>query len=151
LFHDNGFRHYWWAADLDASDAQVAAQGVNVDDGQWHHIAAVYDNLTGQRTLYLNGNLLVTDPPGANDAAAMNFAVGRTCTFCAGGEFFDGMLDDVAVFDRALTLDEVRVAMSGDFRTLGGPVPEPSSFAIAALAIAAGTVVWRRRRRTGQS
>ena len=150
LFQDNGFRHYWWGADLDASDAQVTGLGVNVDDGQWHHIAAVYDQLSGQRALYLNGNLLVMDFPGANDAAAMNFAVGRTCTFFAGGEFWDGKLDDVAIFDRALSPAEIRVAMSGDFRTLGGPVPEPSSFAIAALAVAMGTVAWRRRRRMSQ-
>ncbi len=145
LFQDNGFRHYWWGADLDASDAQVAGQGVDVDDGQWHHITATYDQLTGLRTLYLNGQLLVQDSPGPNGATAANFAIGRTCTFCAGGEFFDGLLDDVAVFDVALSADQVATVMGGDFSAFGGPVPEPSTYALAGLG-ALGVLLGARRR-----
>jgi hypothetical protein len=111
----NGFRHYWWGADLDANDAQVAAAGVTLTDGQWHHVAAVYDNQAGMRRLYLNGNLLVSGPPGANNAQPVNFAVGRTCTFCGGGEFFIGSLDDVGVFDIPLTQAQIQAIMSGDF------------------------------------
>jgi hypothetical protein len=77
----------------------------------------------------------------------LNFAIGRTCTFCAGGEFFDGVLDDVAIFDRPLSQAEVQVAMSGDFRTLGGPVPEPSSCVLALAGLALGGVAVRRRLR----
>jgi hypothetical protein len=131
---------------LDASDAQVSALGVNVDDGQWHHITATYDQLTGLRQLFLDGQLLVQDSPGANGATAQNFAIGRTCIGCAGGEFFDGLLDDVAVFDRSLSPAEVLQVMSGDFTTFGGPpVPEPSTFALAAVGLVA--LGWRLRRR----
>src|SRR5687768_3332737 len=54
LMGANGFRHYWWAADLDASDAQVTAKGVTLTSG-WNHIVAVYNG--SLRALYLNGQL----------------------------------------------------------------------------------------------
>lgn len=141
LFGGNGFRHYWWGADLDANDGQVAAHGVDVDDGQWHHITATYNNVTGVRALYLNGQLLVQDTPGPNNAALTNFAIGRTC--CA--EHFDGWLDDVAVFKVSLSADEIRTIMSGNFGDFGGPVPEPSTAILG--AIGAVMFAWRARRR----
>ncbi len=110
---DNGFRHYWWGADLDASDLDVDDAGVDLDDGSWNHIAAVYDGET--RSLYLNGELLVSDEPGDNNALPQTFAVGRTCDWCGGGEFFIGRLDDVAVFNIALDVDQLQEIMSGDF------------------------------------
>jgi hypothetical protein len=147
LAGDNGFSHYWWGADLVAGDGAVAALDVDVDDGEWHHIAATYDPLTGQRKLFLNGELLGQDTPGVNNAAAMNFAIGRTCTFCAGGEFFDGMLDDIAVFDVALTQNQIATIMTGDFREFGGPIPEPSTYVLASCAALALGYGARRRRR----
>lgn len=150
LFQDNGFRHYWWGADLDASDAQVSGLGVDVDDGEWHHITATYDQLTGLRTLYLDGNLLVQDSPGTNNAAAANFAIGRTCIACAGGEFFDGLLDDVAIFDVALNPNQIGAVMSGNYSEFGGPVPEPSTFVLAGFAAAALAVGVRRSRRASR-
>jgi hypothetical protein len=148
LAGDNGFAHYWWGADLAASDAQVGAHDVDVDDGQWHHIAATYDPLTGQRTLYLNGQLLAQDSPGPNGAAAGNFAIGRTCITCQGGEFFDGMLDDVAAFDMALSAAQVNSIMTGNFSEFGGPVPEPSTFVLAAFGGVALIYGARRRARS---
>ncbi|MEZ6116435.1 MAG: LamG-like jellyroll fold domain-containing protein [Pirellulaceae bacterium] len=113
IFGDNGFRHYWWGADLDAQDFDVDALGVDLDDGDWHHVAAVYDG--EERSLYLNGEFLVSDLPGDNGAVAANFAVGRTCDFCGAGEFFSGWLDDVAVFNIALDEGQLQEIMAGDF------------------------------------
>ncbi len=107
LFNDNGFRHYWWGADLDASDGQVAGKGVNLDEGAWHHIVARYDGV--DRELWLNGELLVSDIPGANNSTAANFRIGSTNN----GEYFDGTLDDVAIWDVALEDSEVMALANG--------------------------------------
>jgi len=112
-FGDNGFRHYWWSADLDAQDDDVFALDVDLDEGDWHHIAALYDG--DERSLYLNGELLVTDVPGANNAPGNNFAIGRTCNICGDGEFWSGQLDDVAIFNVALSEEELANVMAGDF------------------------------------
>jgi hypothetical protein len=119
ILNDNGFRHYWWGADLDASDFDVELLDVDLDDGQWHHAVALYDGEV--RALYLNGELLIEDFPGENDAQAEDFAVGRTCSegdarpWCGPGEFFFGQLDDVAIFDFALDESQIEAVMNGDF------------------------------------
>lgn len=119
ILNDNGFRHYWWGADLDASDTEVELLDVDLDDGEWHHAVALFDGET--RALYLNGELLKEDFPGENDAQAEDFAVGRTCSegearpWCGPGEYFFGQLDDVAIFDFALDESQIEAVMNGDF------------------------------------
>ena len=95
-----GFRHYWWGNDLDS--------GVTLNTGQWYHVAATFDGTT--RKLYLNGQLLVSDQPTGHNASANSFAVGATNNF---SERFMGLLDDVAIFNRALTATEVAQLAGG--------------------------------------
>lgn len=113
LMGANGFRHYWWGADLDASDAQVTAKGVTLTSG-WNHIVAVYNGTT--RALYINGQLLVSDSPGANGAVNTNFRIGSTNN----GEFFNGILDDVAIWNNAITTQEITALAAG-----GSPLSGP--------------------------
>lgn len=94
--NSGGFRHYWWGADLDCTGAQCPLSA-----GNWYHVASTWDGTT--RKLYLNGVLKRSDTPGANNASAANFHIGRTC--CS--EFFNGLIDDVAIYNRALTQAEV--------------------------------------------
>ncbi|MFZ9697666.1 MAG: Ig-like domain-containing protein, partial [Ilumatobacteraceae bacterium] len=95
LFGDaGGFRHYWWGNDLDS--------GVTLNTGRWYHVAATFDGTT--RRIYLDGQMLVSDQPTGHNATAEKFAVGATNNF---GERFSGLLDDVAIYNRALTADEV--------------------------------------------
>jgi len=123
----NGFRHYWWGADLDATGLAT-----NFLDGNWHHVATTYDGTT--RRIYLNGVQLVQDNPGANGATAANFRIGSTNN----GEFFAGTLDDVAIYNHALSAAEVQSLAAG-----GSPLNGPaiSSFtATPASAYEAGAV-----------
>lgn len=116
IFGDNGFRHYWWGADLDSN----APAGTDLDDGSWHHVVATFNGTT--RQLYLNGSLIGSDTPGVNNATNQNFAIGRTCTICGGGEFFDGSLDDVAIWDTALESNQI-IALANGSSPLD--IPEP--------------------------
>ncbi len=109
LFDGNGgFRHYWWAADLDAT-------ATNLMDGNWHHVATTYDGTT--RRIYLDGTQLVQDTPGVNGASAANFRIGCTNNT----EYFSGTLDDVAIYNNALTASEVQSLASG-----GSPAAGPA-------------------------
>jgi hypothetical protein len=54
----NGFRHYWWGADLDATGLAT-----NFLDGNWHHAATTYDGTA--RRIYLDGVQVAQDNPGA--------------------------------------------------------------------------------------
>ncbi len=106
----NGFRHYWWGADLDATGLAT-----NFLDGAWHHVATTYDGTT--RRIYLDGVQVAQDTPGTNGAAAANFRIGSTNN----GEFFIGTLDDVAIYNHALSVSEVQSLASG-----GSPLSGPS-------------------------
>ena len=102
----------------------------------WDHIAATFDGNT--RALWLNGHLLVSDTPFGHNVAANNFAVGKT----VGNEYFSGQLDDVRIYNRALSLGEIQsLALI--------TVPEPTSFSLIALGGALFTLLRRRRRRLG--
>ncbi len=94
--------------------------------GQWEHWAQVYDGTN--LTLYLNGNEANGGAASTPITAAIGYAgyqggihigseLGQT-----GDRNWAGMLDDVAVFNGALTQDQVQKVMSGDFSGfMGGP------------------------------
>ena len=90
-----GFRHYWWHNDLDSN--------VKLETGTWYHIVASFDGTT--RKLYLNGKELVKNTPSAAAHAVtdVNFSIGRTNN----REYFSGILDEVGIWNRALTDEEI--------------------------------------------
>ena len=106
----NGFSHYWWAADLDATGLAT-----NFLDGNWHHVATTWDGTT--RRIYLNGTGVASDTPGSNGAAAANFRIGSTNN----AEFFNGTLDEIAVYNHALSATEVQSLAAGG-SPLSGPL-----------------------------
>ena len=112
-----GIRHYWWAMDLDFADTAT----VDLADGTYHHIAATYDDSTGMRSIYVDGNLMVSDMPGRHHTRTGDFRIGRTCSTCGTGEYFQGTMDDVAVFDESLSQSEIQTIMKGDFSDFGVP------------------------------
>jgi hypothetical protein len=77
---------------------------LDLDDGQWHHVAAVYDGRA--KFLYVDGALDAFAPYaetlGRNDWPVM---LGENAQ--ARGRYFNGWLDEVAVYARALTPAEV--------------------------------------------
>ena len=105
----NGFRHYWWGADLDATGLATV-----LNNGTWHHAATTFDGTT--RRIYLNGVQVAADVPGANGATAANFRIGSTNN----GEFFNGSIDDVALYNHALTATEI-ASLAGGASPMSGP------------------------------
>ena len=91
-----GFRHYWWGNDLDCSGSECPLTA-----GTWYHVASSWDGTT--RKLYLDGELKKSDTPSGNNATAEQFHIGKTC--CS--EYFNGLIDDVAIYNRALTATEI--------------------------------------------
>ena len=79
----------------------------NVVDGIWHFVAGVYEGGTERITkLYVNGKLdasgiISTEP---NTTLGTNWRMGR---FMAGSSNFQGFLDEVRVYNDALTEQEV--------------------------------------------
>ena len=75
-----------------------------LSDGTWYHIAGVYDKSAGEIRLYVNGTLENTTT-GVGQIATINTAtyLGRN----EGGNYYDGKIDDVGIWDRVLTATEI--------------------------------------------
>jgi hypothetical protein len=130
--NSGGFRHYWWGADLDCTGAQCP-----ISTGTWYHVASTWDGTT--RKLFVNGVLKRSDTPGANNATAANFHIGKTC--CS--EFFNGLIDDVAIYTRALSAVEVAELASSSIPTpTNSAVPAVSGIARTGETLDASTGSW---------
>ena|GEM_PF-1724561 len=77
----------------------------NVNDGEWHHLVGVYD---GQMLcLYTDGMLdKALAAEGSIAKNTYNVVIGENIE--RRGRFFYGLIDEVAVFNNALTAEEVR-------------------------------------------
>lgn len=90
--------------------------------GQTHHVAAIFDNTLGARkvTLFLDGSVVaeVEDPVLIADSETFNFVVGAY----NGALPFSGLIDDVQLYDRLLTPDDIAFLMANPGEPVGGCV-----------------------------
>lgn len=78
---------------------------VNVFDGQWHHVAVVYDG--SQKILYVDGLVDVQKPyASAVRTNDLNVRLGFNSEYTVAQ--YDGQLDDVRIFGRPLSQTEVQ-------------------------------------------
>lgn len=120
-----------WPARLDS--------GVDLRDGQWHHVASVYDG--GIARIYVDGVLRA-------EGARQRYA---GCDVCGVNSFgagyfgnYVGLIDEVGIFAQALDAGEIAVVMT---QGLAAVVPEPGAGGLFAGGLMA--LLWRRRRRPG--
>lgn len=75
---------------------------VRVDDNVWHHTVATYDGTNLK--LYLDGILYINTPVSLNTIGT-DFTIGAN--IAGGFEIFQGDVDEIAIWDRVLTEEEV--------------------------------------------
>ncbi|MDD5031576.1 MAG: polysaccharide deacetylase family protein [Patescibacteria group bacterium] len=69
----------------------------------WYHVAFTFKN--GERKIYVNGQLRATNAiSGTMSAANQTTAIGKTFN---GADYFKGKIDEVKIFNRALTENEI--------------------------------------------
>ena len=73
--------------------------------GTWHMIVATMDNDSKTRVLYWDGKLAKVDAVGGTPNKTGLFTIGESPVFT--GRFFNGSIDEVALWDRALSGAEV--------------------------------------------
>ena len=88
------------------SDGTVknAVGDIAVPDSTWTHVAGTYDKDEGEIKLYVNGVLDATTT-GVGQILTVTTAayLGRN----EGGQYYDGRIDDVGIWNRVLTLTEI--------------------------------------------
>lgn len=83
--------------------------GAPVFDKRWHHVAFVLSDTQDKCTLFVDGVSVYTYTTATSISADDLFSIGQE--YDAGpvtGDFFDGILDDIRVYSRALTSSEIQ-------------------------------------------
>ena len=138
---------FFWIAS--GADEIGASGGALLNDGAWHHIVAIsdpnYDAVPGelgQLLLYVDGGFVddykrTTTGTPTNYGGAV-FSVGNGLDGGGGYNAYAGLVDEVAIFNHALTGAEITALYSGTI------LPEPATLAL--LGIGGLVAVIRRRR-----
>lgn len=136
LYNAGGTWSFWTG---DGDPGWPALNGPSVDVGAWQHLAISFDAATGTKKIYFNG----TEFASATDQGYVPNDL-RELHIGGGGDLgldfrFDGLIDDVGLWDRALSETEIQGVMVNG-------VPEPSTVALlATLALSAlGVWGWRK-------
>ena len=125
--HDNGIvvkltaAGQWWPCsyNLETWSDQLAYFGANQDTGQWatgsypldewFHFAGVFDN--AEERTYVNGELAGSVPDPSDTVADGELPVYIGCV-APGSMYFIGELDELAIYNRALTTEEIQADMN---------------------------------------
>jgi hypothetical protein len=111
----------WGSSGLSPTDLTGTT---DVSTGEWFHIAAVYNGT--QKLLYINGNLdASSDSTGNITTSSMPVYIGENSG--ATSRFWDGLIDDVRIYRRALSETEILGVMAGggtDYPQASSPAPE---------------------------
>ncbi len=79
----------------------------SLNQKQWYHIAAIYDRAASQMHLYLNGELVASGRAPAEITKVDRLFLG-TWNYPQEPRYFKGKLDDVSLYNRPLTEQEIK-------------------------------------------
>lgn len=105
----------FYLSDNSPADHLLIGTTTIVSDTNWHFITGTYDGTT--QKVYVDG---VIDGTTLTWSVNLNVAVGKLFRFSRGGElgslFFDGSMDEVVMFDDALTSTEINDIMDNGLK-----------------------------------
>ena len=101
------------------STESAAASSEELENGKWYHVVGVFEPNNSVR-LYINGALVASDLvsiSGTHCDPTINVNLGTPNL--EGGNYFDGALDEVMIFDRVLSDAEIAIlsGRSGGFES----------------------------------
>jgi hypothetical protein len=101
-------------ARIEGTGPQVSStnDGATVIDGSFHHIAVVFDRSTNQMIRYVDGAQtgtidILASVTGSTDTARP-FQIASALSSGVQGFFFGGLIDEIEVFNRALSASEIQ-------------------------------------------
>ena len=81
--------------------------GPTINDGAWHHIVAVRDASTDENILYVDG-AVAAGPVIHNFEYGFGGSASLNIGHMSSNYHYNGMLDEVALYNKALSADEIR-------------------------------------------
>jgi hypothetical protein len=128
---------------MDTKPVAIASGTIPVNDGLWHHVAGAYDGT--EYKVYIDGRMIASVASAGvlqGGATAYYGAIGAHYKRSDGAPkmFFKGLVDDVRIYDRVLSEEEMR-AITG---LAGVKAANPSPSEGRQLDVVAGVVLsWK--------
>ena len=96
-----------------------------VSDNQWHMLTFVRNG--GSAYIYLDGAQIATYSSTFSLSTVTRWSIGQEWDGTTPSDFYNGVVDDVRVYNKALTADEVKELMRGDTQLAWKPKPDDKS------------------------
>ena len=81
-----------------------------LSNGSWHNVVIIRGGSTATNAIYVDGNpinLTINTEDGTSPQSSSNLSIGSTITSASNPGFFDGNLDEIAIWNTALTSTQV--------------------------------------------
>lgn len=129
------YRHGSWSFQFGTGDKWVELweEGNPIPKEKWSYLTATYDSATGKAAIYLNGQLInekIIEPQVAILPSSQKLIIGKhnQSETIAGGVFdmnmFNGLMDELKIYDRTLTAQEVKSSFESYLAPHNGQIPQ---------------------------
>ena len=103
--------HFFWGNDASSDTVPEGFRSANPPTG-WHHVAVTCDTASGTRTFYIDGRQHGQSSRSISaNVQPQNLQIGWGEN--GAGNMYKGWMDDIMIFDKALSADEIRAVMQG--------------------------------------
>ena len=115
LFVENGNTIGFLTKTVGNASRSIISSAINT--GEWHHVTGTFTSVTGRNELYIDGELVgfnagTTATAGANIEVTSDsngyFEIGRRSSTLSNKEYFNGEIDEVRVFNKALSYMQIQ-------------------------------------------
>ncbi|GCA96218.1 LamG-like jellyroll fold domain-containing protein, partial [Microcystis aeruginosa] len=87
----------------------IGSSGLNLADGQWHHVAHVIGNSIGGQRIYVDGQLVASGNKGQSD---FNWQDQAVIGYSADSGYFQGQIDEVRIWNKTRTQAEIQAGLN---------------------------------------
>jgi hypothetical protein len=117
--NSSGKKIYFLMMESNSGNYRGSYTTADVVDGNWHHIVAVSDASGASLTIYVDGvSVALTNDHSGGSWPNTNNSQPLTIGFNNGSGYFNGPIDEVRIYNRALTASEVRLLYGAGSRII---------------------------------
>jgi hypothetical protein len=96
---------------INSTGTYTTTNAANLATGTWYHVSGVYDAQSGQIRIYINGTEAPSTTTGTIPTAITHtggsLVIGSAHTSTTADGFYDGVIDDTRIYNRALSSTEI--------------------------------------------